>query len=114
MSNNEATEVREMLDRFEEQNWDRHTGDAYETIERFMEEVVEEGELIPEVDIHADLDLTLRERLTGDRRQDMTAMILMGMMLGTALERDVPMDSQGEEEWRDGEFVLPDGEEDES
>lgn len=110
----QATEVREILNRFEEQDWNRHTDDAFETVEGYMEEVVEEGDFMPGSRVHANLDLTVRERLTGNRQQDMTAFLTMGLMLGSALERDIPRDSGREEKWRDGEFVLPDGEEDES
>jgi hypothetical protein len=34
--------------------------------------------------------------------------VSMGIMLGAALERDVPMDTELEEQWRDSEFALPD------
>ena len=104
---NEATDVREMLDRFEEQNWNRHTPKAYDTIEELMEQVVEQGTFKPDVKVTANLNLTMRERVTGNREQDMTAMLLMGLMLGSALERDVPMDSDKEEQWRNGDFSLP-------
>lgn len=105
----EAIHVRKTLDRFEEQNWNRHTGNAYETTEEFMQRVVEEGTFTPDVSVDATLNLTMRERITGTRQQDMSAMIMMGMLLGAALERDVPMDSKEEELWRQGEFSLPDG-----
>jgi len=103
----EATDVREILDRFEEQNWNRHTPNAYDTIEELMEQVVEQGTFKPNARVTANLNLTMRERITGNREQDMTAMLLMGLMLGSALERDVPMDSDEEEQWRAGEFSLP-------
>ena len=96
-----------MLDRFEEQNWNRHTPKAYDTIEELMEQVVEQGTFKPDVKVTANLNLTMRERVTGNREQDMTAMLLMGLMLGSALERDVPMDSDKEEQWRNGDFSLP-------
>jgi len=105
-----ASDVREVLDRFEQQDWERHTDNAFESVERYMEKVVEDGEILPESKVHMGLDLTLRERLTGSRRQDVTAMLGMGIILGAALERDVPRDSEREDEWRDGEFVLPESE----
>jgi hypothetical protein len=37
-----------------------------------------------------------------------TAMVALGMMLGAALERDVPAGSDVEPRWKDGEFTLPD------
>jgi len=104
---NEATDVRKQLDQFEEQNWQRHTPEAYASIEQIMEHVVEEGTFTPDVTLDAELSLTLRERITDTRQQDMTAMFLAGLMLGAALERDVPMDEDEEDAWREGKFELP-------
>lgn len=103
----QATEVRKLLDRMGEQNFERHTGGVTETTEELMRRVVEDGEMYPDAKMHADLSLTLRERLTGRRRQDVTAVFLMGLTLGCALERDIPMDSVLEDQWRDGQFELP-------
>jgi hypothetical protein len=115
MNDTEATEVREQLERLEEQNIERHTEGVSESIELLMEAIVEEGEFHPDgAELKAELDLTLRERITGNRVQDMTAMFKMGLLFGTALERDVPEDSELEEQWRNGEFTLPGGDEDES
>lgn len=105
-----ATSVRKQLDQFEEQNWNRHTPQAYESVEQLMEQVVEGGTFTPDVTLDAELSLTLRERITGTRQQDMTAMLLMGLMLGAALERDVPMNQDEEDAWREGKFVLPESE----
>ena len=102
-----ATEVRKILDRFEEQDWNRHTANSYETVEEFAEVVVEEGTFTPDVSITADLDLSLKERLTGRREQQLTSMVILGMMLGSALERDIPTDSEEEEIWRNGDARLP-------
>lgn len=103
----EATEVRTQLDRFAEQNFNRHTANAQQTVEQLMEEVVEGGTFTPDVEVTAELPLTWEERITGTREQDMSAMLMMGMMLGAALERDIPMDSEEEEAWREQEFTLP-------
>lgn len=102
-----AENVAEILDRFEQQNWNRHTANSYETVEAFAREVVEKGTFTPEAKVTAELPLTPKERITGRREQDMTAMVVLGMMLGSALERDVPMDSDLEDRWRNGEFELP-------
>lgn len=103
----QATEVRQILDRFKEQDWDRHTANSYESVEQFAETVVEEGTFTPDVSFTAELDLTPKERITGRREQDMTAMVILGLMLGSALERDVPEGSETEEAWREGEVELP-------
>lgn len=103
-----AQEVREILDRIEQQEM-AHTDNVSETVEGFARAVVEDGTLTPDAKITTELGLTWRERITGTRTQDVTAMVLIGMMLGTALERDVPMDSALEDAWRDGAFVLPEG-----
>ena len=103
-----ATEVAEMLERFKQQDWNRHTGGSYETIEEMTQNIVENGSMTPEARITSELSLTVQERLTGKREQDMTAMFSIGLLIGTALERDVPKDSLKEDRWRDGKFTLPD------
>jgi len=103
----EANEVRTELNRISEQDYERHTGGVSNSLEGLMEAVVEEGTFTPDVNVTADLNLTLRERITGEREQDMTAMLMLGMMLGSALERDIPMDSEEEDAWREQEFTLP-------
>lgn len=104
MSDRKAEEVRQVLDAMPEID---HTGNVPESIEGFATEVVERGTFWPDCRITADLSLTPRERLTGKRKQDVTAMLCIGLVLGAALERDVPMDTDAEDAWRDGEFVLP-------
>lgn len=106
-----ADAIRETLDGLNENtNEDVHGIDNFdETIESFVEQVVEQGTFIPDNSrVSAGLDLTMRERLSGRREQDMTAMLVIGMMLGTALERDVPSDTALENLWREGVFELPD------
>lgn len=102
-----ADEVREILDRLEEEGF-THTENVPETVEGFAKEVVESGTFTPDCRVTAAVSLTPRERLTGRGEQDVTAMLILGMMLGSALERDVPMDSTLEDAWLDGAFELPD------
>jgi len=102
-----ADEVRRILNDLADQEITA-VEDVPESIEAFAACVVEEGTFTPDAKITAKLSLTLSERLTGSCNQDLTAMVILGMMLGSALERDVPMDSTLEDAWRDGAFVLPD------
>ena len=104
----EADDVRRQLDRLREQGYDEIIEDYSDTIEAFMERVVEDGTYTPEENVTAALNLTLRERITGDREQDVTAVFITGLILGSALERDIPMDSDVEDAWKDGEVSLPD------
>ena len=103
----EATEVRSEVDRLREQGYDAYISQYSDAIETAMEQVIEEGTFTPDCKISAGLNLTLRERLSGTREQDMTAVFLTGLMLGSALERDIPQDSEIEEKWREGEVRLP-------
>lgn len=102
----EATDVREMLDQLEQHQFS-HVENAHSTIEQFAQMTVENGTFYPDCSVTADLELTLRERLTGTRKQDLTAMLCLGLMLGAALERDVPGGSEREAAWKAGEFTLP-------
>lgn len=65
------------------------------------------GTYKPEENITAALNLTLRERITGNREQDVTAVFITGLIFGAALERDIPMDSDIEEAWKEGDVELP-------
>ncbi len=102
-----ATEVREMLDRLGDEVI-TETENVPEAVEQFAERVVEDGTYTPDCNVTASVSLPLRERLLGTREQDMTAMLILGMMLGSALERDVPKGSDREEAWEWGAFELPD------
>jgi len=102
-----ADEVAEIVSRLEKGGYS-HTDGVPDTIGGFAKEVVESGTFTPDCKVTAELSLTARERLSGNREQDMTAMVIIGMLLGSALERDVPMDSALEDAWRDGAFELPD------
>lgn len=99
-----ANEVRKILDEMPDMV---HTGHVPETIEGFAEAVVEGGTFWPDCRVTADLSLTSRERVTGKRKQDVTAMLCIGLVLGSALERDVPTDGTKEDAWREGRFKLP-------
>lgn len=100
-----ADEVRRELDRLHEKDYPVHGLPA--TIEAYAELVVENGIMFPDAHVEADIDLPLRARITGTHEQDVTVFLVLGMILGTALERDVPKGSDAEDVWRDGEFELP-------
>ena len=101
-----ADHVRKMLDRIHEHTFE-HTDDVQPVLEQFANEIVEDGTLTPDSSVTITLSLTPKERVDGTREQDVTALLSMGMMLGSALERDVPANSDREELWRDGQFYLP-------
>lgn len=103
----QATEMREIVDRIESET-ERAPDSVADTIEEFARAVVEGGTWTPDCMVTAELDLTARERITGTRTQDLTAMLFIGMSLGSALERDVPADTVLEDAWRGGAFRLPD------
>lgn len=104
-----ADEVRDIVDRVKV-NEDSAVDNVGETFEEYATVVVESGTMSPDCEISTELSLTLRERITGKRTQNLSAIFTLGMMLGTALERDVPKDSALEDAWRDGAFTLPDDE----
>lgn len=104
-----ATEVRDLLDRIESGAFGDRAAEHADTIEGFAEAVVEHGRMTPDRRVTAELSLTPRERITGHREQDMTAMLSLGVMIGAALERDVPQGSETEDAWRNGAVELPDG-----
>jgi hypothetical protein len=103
----EAIEVRTAPDRLHERDYDEHIDLLDESVESLMREVVEEGTFQPETQLEAEVTLALKERVTGIRSQDVTAVFLIGLILGSALERDVPSSTEYENAWRDKEFTLP-------
>lgn len=102
----EANEVRKVLDKIEYYTGEHTEGISY-SVESFMQEAVEQGNLFSGSKLTSDLSLTYKERISGERTQDMTAIFVMGVMLGSALERDIPAHTELEEKWRNGEFKLP-------
>ena len=64
MSDHEADDVREELDRLREQGYDAYIENYSDSIEGMMREVVEQGTFTPDANVKAELNLTLRERLT--------------------------------------------------
>lgn len=97
----DTPELKRQLERLREQDYDAYTENYFGTIEEYCRQMVEDGTMTPKVYVTAEVSLSLTERLTGTRKQDMTAMLATGIMLGAALERDVPMGSDAEDEWRD-------------
>jgi len=101
-----AHEVAQGIERLQENNGSGVAGfDG--SVEKYMNAVVENGKFIPDCRVKSTLSLSLKERVTGKREQDLTAMLALGLMFGAALERDVPKDSALEDAWRDGAFELP-------
>lgn len=103
----QATEVREQLDRLHEQEKEYYPDDFADTFEEYMQLVVEDGEFLPSDRITVGIDVPLKARLTGEVTENVTSLVAVGMLLGAALERDIPKDSELEDLWRDGEFELP-------
>lgn len=104
----QAEEVREVLDRMYEMDSVDLIDNFEGSVEEFARLIVEEGELFPDDEnLVAGIPLSLKERIKGERRQPMKGAIGIGLLIGTALERDIPMDSDIEDMWRDGEMTLP-------
>jgi hypothetical protein len=96
-----------MLDRMEDVFQKNGYGDDFGQLETFVEEIVEGGTMWPGVKLTVTHSLSLRERLRGKHTVPVDGWFSMGVMIGTALERDVPIDSDVEELYRDGELSLP-------
>jgi len=114
-----AEEVRRVLDMYHNGELGALDNDAdsfseviaevekHEAVEKFAKQVVETGKFPPEYEPTADVDLTLRERLTGTHKHDIATNLIIGMLLGGALEQDIPTASYRDAVWVDGGFVLP-------
>lgn len=104
----QATNVRDVLDLLAEEGIGSEIDDFDENVEQFARRVVEDGTFTPDCSLTAQTDLTILHRLTGTFEWDVSGMLQLGMLLGAALERDVPTDSEREAAWRDGRVDLPD------
>jgi hypothetical protein len=103
-----ADQTAEVLYKMRER-FECHGIDGSSALREYVRQVVEDGSQFPEDDLTVSRPLTVTERITGSQEVSVGRWVSMGIMLGAALERDVPMDSEREEQWRDGEFELPDG-----
>jgi hypothetical protein len=103
-----ADEVRDVLDKMEERFEDNGRMGDFEAFETYIEAVVEDGTMWPNPELNVTYELDAMDRLSGEKDAPVGGWISMGIMLGTALERDVPIDTDEETAYRDGDFTLPD------
>lgn len=82
-----------------------------ESLEEYVRRVVEDGRFHPSADLEMVVDLPLKARVTGRRELRVDPLISIGMVLGAALERDIPADSELEEAWLEEKFSFPSEEE---
>lgn len=111
MTDGSADEARQMLDRMEDIFQKNGYGDDFGELEAYVEMIVEEGSMWPDVNLTTTHELSLKERLRGEHEVPVDGWLSMGVMLGTALERDIPADSELEDLYRDGQFELPEADE---
>ena len=113
----EATRVSEQLDDLAA-NTENLSDEQLAEIEAFIEAAVERGTFLPE-----DVDITMQKEetyclvnnrfmgksgcITINATMDVSPLFAIGMILGAALEEDVPTGSDAEERWRSGEFAFP-------
>ena len=82
------------------------TKQAMDCIESYMEDVVNGGSFISDTKITTTHKLK-KEVLDGAVvEQEVTGVFGIGLMLGSALERDIPSDSDTESAWKNGELSL--------
>jgi hypothetical protein len=103
----EATEVREELNRLEDLDAAEQIDGFPYVIEQHMLNILEGGTMTPDSQITFTKELDLSERISGEAEIKMTGILSMGIMLGTALERDIPAGSELETKFRQREFTLP-------
>lgn len=106
-SETEAEEVRRMLDRMGDIFAKNGYGEDFDAVEEYVKYTVEDGTMWPEATLTTSHSLSWADRLRGKKEVPVDNWFSMGVMLGTALERDVPADSEMEDQYRDGEFILP-------
>ena len=102
----DTPEVEREIERVRSQSNSQATKQAMDCIESYMEDVVNGGSFI------SDTKITTTHKLTEEAcnkrivEQDVTGVFGIGLMLGSALERDIPSDSDRESAWKNGELSL--------
>lgn len=107
----EATEVYETLQRLEESGAKANIGGFGESLEGYVKRILAEGSMTPNAELTSEMRLPLKSRITGSHDVRVDTILSIGIVLGTALERDVPANSDVEELFRDGVVELPEGDE---
>lgn len=100
-----ANTVRQFLEKLDAQVPDSTDLDQVESL---MEDIVESGEIASESELMTRHSLGMTDRISGEALVDTSEIFLIGLMLGTALERDAPAGSSEAYQWKDGNFTLPD------
>ena len=102
-----ATEVASELELFKSSFEKAGYETDYPMFETWVEEMLEQGTMTPRCGLTARRSLSLKERETGTAEFSIDVWLSIGVILGTALERDAPVDSERETMFRDGELTLP-------
>jgi len=102
----DTPEVEREIERVRSQSNSQATKETIDDIEKYMGEVVNGGSLIADTEITTTHKLK-KEVLDGAVvEQEVTGVFLIGLLLGSALERDIPSDSDTESAWKNGELSL--------
>lgn len=102
-----AEEVRKELDRLRDSFDEAEVSQDVNVINRYVRLVVENGTFMPEKRLEHESDLSFRERLSGKSSFRADLWLDLGLMLGAALERDVPSeDEEAVAAWIAGEYTL--------
>ena len=104
----QATELQGLLNQIDELADEQFSDNHQDEIEAIVREIITNGEMTTDKTTTITKDLSITERLGGTATIDVTSVLLLGMSLGTAFERDIPQDSDTETKWRRGKMELPD------
>lgn len=96
----QLAQIRQQSDEY------NHIEGLDDSITAYVNRVVEEGTFTPDATLTADIEVTLWWVFNRTATEDVTALVALGMMLGSALERDIPQGTDREAAWRDGKFEL--------
>jgi|SRR6056297_709075 len=102
----DTPEVEREIERVRSQSNSQATKQAMDCIESYMEDVVNGGSFISDTKITTTHKLTEEARNKRIVEEDVTGVFGIGLMLGSALERDIPSDSDTESAWKNGELSL--------
>lgn len=77
-------------------------------IESYVQTIAVAGTMMPSAKAYAGYSLSWKERILGKKEVDISPILSTGIMIGAALERDLPAESDEAEEWRENGAELED------
>ena len=99
-------ETREQLNRIYKMDAINEYPNLPMVIESYAQAIAVSGTMMPSAKAYAGYSLSWKERILGKKEIDISPILSTGIMIGAALERDLPGESEEAEQWRENGAEL--------